>query len=1014
VLAALAIPVHGARADQKPQGAPPIWADPAGLAPVAIPSLATGSANASATVGEDDSICGPPGTDGSVDVGQTFIPRTDRIWRMDFVTTNSYNANVDPRPGIVRIYKWQARGYLATVATQPLFVQHIDLTGYPKDRLSLYPELRFRPEEQDDTYIVIFSIPGKELKPPRASRHPYSLDAVRSKTDAYRDGAAFHSCGLQDGPRQEGPPGQQGAYWWDLWFQFYGAEPSEPAPRPLHPSDPAARWFEPLEPPRGDLRERYWRRVNDYMRSVRPAALAPGSTGADVHLLRETMLYLACKNDDRCPLWLDPGDLLDGIQEIFRRAVHERAACRESRSGPCATSFIQLFAPGLALLLLREAGALDRFPSELRAGIRDLVFKRTLGDDSSNRNYGTHNWALGNMATCVMFHALFPADTPQEWIDYYRTIWKSFWDMRETETDSDGYLVLSFHYILAFARFAASTPEASRWYTDIWSDPHFRKLIDRFQQTVTPIGTYPNYGDGSGVSLGAPTLIWLFEEAATRYGDARYRETARRLLDYNEGRARSHGESFEVGAPNFDGLAMAYLAAGSAKVPEQPADPGSLYTLRRRAARLGDPLPPAGAYTFSASATPTADIPGSLLATAPGAHNAAYVPDKLILRSGGGPDGLSFVFNLLDGYHHGDPEVGALASFTDDGSILMMNVPFSSHLYRGHQEDESGPVMRLFRGGIADFSKRGIDVEMSRFFEGRGATIAWTAFHDLHSWQVRQQRHFLFAKDRFLLVRDGFQAGPTQPGGIEVAVGPVWHAADVHPESDTSPDAKAWYDFYFRAPVGSTTRFRNPKRHSLLYFVGRGGYATAGYREGAYLTLADSSRSAGSLAIHPACKEPDDPLASVPVGDPECRTTPPFILYQVWRGILQTGESRWFDSLLVPHSNSSPAAVAAGVHELDVGADYVALQVDVEGEKWIVVDNPSRRDVSAARLSGELATEQPHLTNAEFVLLRFKPGAPTYLVVSRGDYLHTGLYTREFSPAATGEFEEAAATGRDR
>jgi hypothetical protein len=367
----------------------------------------------------------------------------------------------------------------------------------------------------------------------------------------------------------------------------------------------------------------------------------------------------------------------------------------------------------------------------------------------------------------------------------------------------------------------------------------------------------------------------------------------------------------------------------------------------------------------------------------------------------------------LSGYHHGHPEIGTLSSFTDDGSILMMDVPFASHLYRRHQEDESGPVMRHFRGGLADFRKRGIDVEMTRFVETGQATVAWTEFWDLHAWQVRQQRHFLFAKDRFLLVRDGFQAGPTQPGGIEVAVGPVWHVADVAPEHDPSPDAKDWYDVYHRQPIGNSTRFRNPKRHSLLYFVGRSGHATAGYQEGAYLTLADSSGSPGSLRMNPACREPADPLTPVPVGNPECRTTPPFVLYQRWSGVLQTGDSRWFDSLLVPHSEPSPAKAAAGIHELEVGPDYTALQVDVAGEKWLVVDNPSRRNLSAERLSGELATDRPFLTNAEFLMLRSRPGAPPWLLVSQADFVHTGVYTREFSPPATGEFE-GAETGRAR
>src|SRR5262245_8388650 len=659
--AVFAICAATANADDKPDGSPPIWEDPDSLQPVPIPWLSTGPANDVTAVGEDDSVCGPPGTEATANVGQTFIPRTDRIWRMDFATLNAYNGNIDPRPGIVRIFKWQPKGYLATVATRPLFAQHVDLTEYNTSRLSLYPDLRFSPEERDDSYFVEFSIPGKESKPARAWRHPYFLDAIRSATDPYPDGFLVGRCIVPDGARSDGPPGQR----WDLWFRFYGAEPRTPAARPLNPSDPDGDWMPPLAPSKGDLREQYWRRVNDYMMWSRPSVLAPNSTGAHAHLLFETMLYLACKNDERCPRWLDPEDLLDGIRRIFQRGVEERAACRNPRYPECYSDFIQLYSPGLAYLLLREAGALDKFSPELRAGIRDLFFKRALELSFPLRINGTNNWALNGMATCLMFHVLFPEQTPREWIDYYRTIWKSFWEVRDTETDSDGYNQISFIYILVFARFAPSAPDASSWYADIWSDPHFRKEVDRFREMVTPIGLFPNYGDGTGVSLTVPALIWLFEEAATHFKDPSYREAAGRLLEFNARRARSRPlsaggfwDSFDSG-PTFQGLAMAYLAAGSAKAPEQPSAPGSVYTLRRRAARRGDPPPPAPAYTFSMSSDAVSDVPASLIATAPGAQSAYYVPDKLILRSGEGPDGLAFVFNLLNGYNHGHPEIGA-------------------------------------------------------------------------------------------------------------------------------------------------------------------------------------------------------------------------------------------------------------------------------------------------------------------------------------------------------------------
>jgi hypothetical protein len=149
-------------------------------------------------------------------------------------------------------------------------------------------------------------------------------------------------------------------------------------------------------------------------------------------------------------------------------------------------------------------------------------------------------------------------------------------------------------------------------------------------------------------------------------------------------------------------------------------------------------------------------------------------------------------------------------------------------------------------------------------------------------------------------------------------------------------------------------------------------------------------------------------LTPVRAAAPDCRTTPPYVLYQKWTGTLQTGDSRWFDTLLLPHARTAPATVAAGVRELAVGDDYTALQVETGGETWIVVDNPGRRSVSAERLAGALATQEPYLTNAEFLMLRFQPGRPTYVVVAQADFIHTGAYASEFSPPRTGEFEEPA------
>ena len=70
-----------------------------------------------------------------------------------------------------------------------------------------------------------------------------------------------------------------------------------------------------------------------------------------------------------------------------------------------------------------------------------------------------------------MFHALFPEETPQEWIDYYRTIWKAILDMRENDRirGLSGALPLLHPGLRPIA---SSTPDASDLVTtDVWSDP---------------------------------------------------------------------------------------------------------------------------------------------------------------------------------------------------------------------------------------------------------------------------------------------------------------------------------------------------------------------------------------------------------------------------------------------------------------------------------------------------------------------------------------------------------------
>ncbi len=251
--------------------------------------------------------------------------------------------------------------------------------------------------------------------------------------------------------------------------------------------------------------------------------------------------------------------------------------------------------------------------------------------------------------------------------------------------------------------------------------------------------------------------------------------------------------------------------------------------------------------------------------------------------------------------------------------------------------------MRRYWGG--SHGESGDHAEITRLSDSRNATVAWMEWDDLGGWGVRQERRLYLVKNRFLLVRDRF----TFPERMGVAVGPVWHAGDLHPDHGEN-----WYDIYYREPISNVYKMRNPERYALLYFVPRPERLVAAFEEASYLPPAGCPRNSDS-GIVPA----------------KCRAGPPFVLYQRWVGETLPGASRWFDTLLVPHgAELSPREAAERVRVLTADTQSVALEVKIGDETWTVVDSPSGAPVEA----GDLATD------ARYAILRSAPGRPDYVL----------------------------------
>jgi hypothetical protein len=277
--------------------------------------------------------------------------------------------------------------------------------------------------------------------------------------------------------------------------------------------------------------------------------------------------------------------------------------------------------------------------------------------------------------------------------------------------------------------------------------------------------------------------------------------------------------------------------------------------------------------------------------------------------------------------------------------------PYSHHLRLA--EDEAIPLLRRYWGG--SYGAPGEHATITRFADSRNATVAWLEWDDPRGWQVRQERRLYFVKNRFLLVRDRFSF----PERMGVAVGPVWHVGDLHPRHGVD-----WYDVYYREPLSNVWKYRNPERYALLYFVPRPGQRSGAFEEASYLPSEGCPRNTRSDTV-----------------DARCRSGPPFVVYQRWTGETSPGESRWFDTLLIPHGPElSPADAAARVRVLLADAERVALEVKVGDETWTILDQPREGVVDVPGLAAD----------ARYAILRSAPDRPPYLLAHAATRIEVG------------------------
>jgi hypothetical protein len=547
------------------------------------------------------------------------------------------------------------------------------------------------------------------------------------------------------------------------------------------------------------------------------------------------------------------------------------------------------------------------------------------------REIGTHNRALQGAAGLRLTATLFPDDRDSHlWRAHADSVWAEFWAARDSEEDSGSYTSgVWWPAVLAYA-------EASGLDAAVWSDPGFLALVDRTFATIAPAGVPPDHGDSTGSLDSAAALVWLFERAATRTREPRFRWLAHRLFEFNRSRARDDPPRQDSLAQGMRYLGRAYLDADERLAPAPPPPALAASQLTTRAEARLRPKESWGGPQWRVY-----DL------------GFGRVPDKLVLRGGSGPDDLLAVFNLLAGYRHGQTELGALTMLMDGGSLLSAPTPIPYWQHTPLSHDESAPVLRRHRGGR--YKGPGTRTELTHFKEAGRATIASLEWDDPEGWGVRVERRITFVKNRFLWIRDRFSF----PDPIAAAVGTVWHAAEL-----SSDHGESWYETFQREPVSNIIKFRNPERYLMVYFVPRAGYESAAFAEPSYLAPAD-------------CPPP----ASVDVIEARCRSTAPYVLYQRWTGEARSGDSLWFDTLLVPYGPERTASqVASDVRVLLADGERAALEVRVGSELWTLAESPRRAPIVAPGL----------VTDARSMVLMQSPGQPGYLLARDARWVNAG------------------------
>lgn len=373
----------------------------------------------------------------------------------------------------------------------------------------------------------------------------------------------------------------------------------------------------------------------------------------------------------------------------------------------------------------------------------------------------------------------------------------------------------------------------------IKDDPRLFALFERYMLEVAPSGARPQYGSTNGWHDHPALWAYLFERVGQITGDGRFKYQARMMFDYS----LKHVVDWHQYHLVYDGQ-VTWLARLLAEVRDDS---------------LPSVAPEAKTYlTWRGKMRPLSpeerEAKNMWIETMP-----EQVPGKIIFRGSNEPGSLWAFVDLTDEAGHCSARPTSINCLMSKEAVLLASQGY-------YEQDPQYHAMVWVEDleGTQSIQPE-MDITVPIMEEGREMSYVVAQVDRYMRWPVTLKRHFFFAKDRFLWVRDELDFNST----FFARVGPNYLSRQLY---SSGPN---WVNTYFDlmpytglGQGGGMHYWKNPNYDLLTWFVPRPG-----------MSLALSDYTAQN-------KYMNAPLA----------------VRQVWRGLVKEGERLTFDALLLPHA----------------------------------------------------------------------------------------------------------------